>query len=455
VPSTRSVLFAAVTATPPVLYAESGGVHIAYQVFGEGELDLVLVQGFASHLDVEWENPAIARFFRGLASFSRLIRFDKRGLGLSDRNVAPVPLEERMDDVRAVMDAVGSERAVLMGVSEGVPMSVVFAATYPERTQALVLYGGMARATEAPGYPWGPPLDGFLEASEELIMPIVYSGGDIDIWAPSLDEDPVAREWLGRYRRAAMSPDGIQAVIQMFLEIDVRHVLPTLHVPTLVLHRHGDRVINWRASEWMAAQIPGARRVELPGRDHLPWAGDTEAIVEEVRVFLTGTRVAEEPDRVLATVMFTDVVDSTRRAASLGDRRWTELLDAHDDAVRRELTAFRGHEIKTIGDGFLATFDGPARGIRCARAIRSAATGLDLDVRVGLHTGEVERRGDDIGGLAVHISQRVSSAAQPAEIVVSSTVKDLVAGSGIEFEDRGERELKGVPGAWRLYAVTN
>jgi class 3 adenylate cyclase len=438
-----------------VSYAQSGGVRIAYQTSGEGDLDLVLVQGFASHLDLEWDNPAIARFYRGLGSFSRLIRFDKRGLGLSDRNVPPVPLEERMDDVRAVMDAVESERAVLMGFSEGVPMSVLFAATYPERTEALVLYGGMARATEAPGYPWGPSLDGFLEATEELIMPTVYSGDDIDVWAPSLDEDPVAREWLGRYRRAAMSPDGIEAVLKMFLDIDVRHVLPTLSVPTLVLHRHGDRVVNWRASEWMAQQIPGARRVELPGRDHFPWAGDTDAIVEEVRAFLTGTRVPQEADRVLATVMFTDVVESTGRAASLGDRRWTELLDAHDDAVRRELVAFRGNEIKTTGDGFLATFDGPARGIRCARAIRSAATDLQLDVRVGLHTGEIELRGDDIGGLAVHISQRVSSAAEPKEIMVSSTVKDLVAGSGIEFEDRGERELKGVPGNWRLFAVTN
>jgi class 3 adenylate cyclase len=444
-----------VVAHPPVQYAQSGDVHVAYQVVGEGDLDLVLVQGFASNLDVEWEHPAVARFLRGLASFSRLIRFDKRGLGLSDRNVEPVPLEERMDDVRAVMDAVGSDRAALMGISEGAPMSILFAATYPERTQALVLYGGMARATEAPDYPWGPPLDGFLEATEQLIMPTVFEGADIDIWAPSLDEDPAAREWLGRYRRAAMSPDGIAKVVQMFLEIDVRHVLPSVNVPTLVIHRHGDRVVNWRASKWMTEQIPGAVRVELPGQDHFPWAGDSDAIVEEVRAFLTGSRVDDEADRVLATVMFTDVVGSTARAASLGDRRWTELLDAHDNAVRRELVAFRGHEIKTTGDGFLATFDGPARGIRCARAIRSAASALDLDVRVGLHTGEIELRSDDIGGLAVHISQRVSASAQPAEIVVSSTVKDLVAGSGIEFEDRGERELKGIPGHWRLFAVTN
>jgi class 3 adenylate cyclase len=241
----------------------------------------------------------------------------------------------------------------------------------------------------------------------------------------------------------------------MFLDIDVRHVLPTLHVPTLVLHRHGDRVVNWRAAQWMAQQIPEARWIDLPGRDHFPWAGDTDAIIEEVREFLTGSRVADEPDRVLATVMFTDLVGSTDKAASLGDRRWIDLLDAHDDAVRRQIATFRGREIKTMGDGFLATFDGPARGIRCARAIRAAASDLDVDVRVGLHAGEIELRGDDIGGLAVHISQRVSAAAQPAEIVVSSTVRDLVAGSGIDFEDRGERELRGIPGSWRLFAVTN
>ena len=311
----------------------------------------------------------------------------------------------------------------------------------------------MARSTEAPDYPWAPPAVAAFESGVELIIPALHTGGDIDIWAPSLADDQQAREWLGRYRRSAVSPEGLLALVNMFLEIDVRHVLPTLRVPTLVLHRHGDRAVNRGAGRFMAEQIPGARYVELPGQDHFPWTGDTDSVIEEIREFLTGVRVAHEPDRVLATVMFTDVVASTERAASLGDRRWRDLLDAHDAAIRHQLATFRGHEVKTIGDGFLATFDGPARAIRCACAIRDAALGLHLDVRVGLHTGEIEIRGDDIGGIAVHTGQRVSALAEPSEIVVSSTVKDLVAGSGIEFEDRGEHQLRGIPGSWRLFAV--
>jgi class 3 adenylate cyclase len=442
-----------VSTVPETRYAQNGDVHIAYQVTGEGERDLVLVQGFMSHLDLEWENPGMARFLRGLASFSRLILFDKRGTGLSDRAVGIATLEERMDDVRAVMDAAGSERAVLMGISEGAPMCLLFAATYPDRTHALILHGGMARSTEAPDYPWAPPAQGLIEAASELVMPLIYAGEDIDIWAPSLADDAQAKEWLGRYRRAGVSPDGITALVTMFMDIDVRHVLPTLRVPTLVLHRHGDRVVNWRAGRWMADQIEGARYVELPGQDHFPWIGDADAVIEEIREFLTGVRVGPEPDRVLATVMFTDVVGSTERAASLGDRRWRDLLDAHDAAVRRQVAAFRGREVKTTGDGFLVTFDGPARAIRCAGAVHDAARQLHVDVRVGLHTGEVEVRGDDIGGVAVHIAQRVSSLAQPGEILVSSTVKDLVAGSAILFADRGSHVLKGVPGEWRLLAV--
>jgi class 3 adenylate cyclase len=394
----------------------------------------------------------MVRFLEGLASFARLILFDKRGTGLSDRSVGVPTLEERMDDVRAVMEAAGSERAVLMGISEGAPMSILFAATYPDRTQALVLHGGMARTTEAPDYPWAPPADALVEAAVELLQPVLYTGEDLDVWAPSLADDRQAKDWLARYRRAGISPDGLTDFYAMFLDIDVRDVLPTLRVPTLVLHRHGDRVVNWRAGRWMAENIPGARFVRLEGQDHLPWSGDDQ-VVEEVREFLTGARVAAEPDRVLATVMFTDVAASTERAAALGDHRWKELLDAHDAAVRHQLEAFRGREVKTTGDGFLATFDGPARAIRCAEAIRTAAAELGLDVRIGLHTGEVEVRGDDIGGLAVHIGQRVSSLAEPSEILVSSTVKDLVAGSGIEFDPRGEHELKGVPESWRLFAV--
>ncbi len=450
----RPLTSARVSHLSPVQYAQSAGVHIAYQVVGEGERDLVLAHGFISHIDLEWEEPSMARFFRELASFARLILFDKRGTGLSDRAVGMPTLEERMDDVRAVMDAAGSERAVLMGVSEGAPMCVLFAATYPERTQALILHGGMARSIEAPDYPWAAPADALAESATDLVMPLIYAGEDIDIWAPSLADDARAKEWLGRYRRASVSPDGLNALISMFMNIDVRHVLPTLQVRTLVLHRRGDRVVNWRAGRWMAEQIPGARYVSLPGQDHFPWVGDADAVIDEIREFLTGVRVAAESDRVLATVMFTDVVGSTDRVTSLGDRRWRDLLDAHDAAVRGRLTAFRGREVKLTGDGFLATFDGPARAIRCAGAIREAASGLDLDIRVGLHTGEIVVRGDDIGGVAVHIGQRVSALARPSEILASSTVKDLVAGSGIEFADRGEHELKGVPGSWRLFAVT-
>jgi class 3 adenylate cyclase len=442
-----------VSEPPPVQYTQSADVHIAYQVIGEGDRDFVLVQGFISHLDLDWESPEMARFLRDIASFNRLIIFDKRGTGLSDRAVGMPTLEERMDDVRAVMDAAGSECAVLMGVSEGAPMSILFAATYPERTQALVLHGGMARSTEAPDYPWAPPAEGAIEAASELVVPGLYSGDDIDIWAPSLADDPKAKQWLGRYRRAGISPDGMTALFTMFLDIDVRSVLPTLRVPTLVIHRHGDRVVNWRAGRWMAEQIPGAKYVKLAGADHLPWAGDSDAVIEEIREFLTGVRVAPEPDRVLATVMFTDVVGSTERAASLGDRRWRDLLDAHDAEVRRQLAAFRGREVKAMGDGFLATFDGPARAVRCACAIQDAAADLQVDVRIGLHTGEIDVRGEDIGGLAVHIGERVAALAEPSEVLVSSTVKDLVAGSGLEFDDRGDRELKGVPGSWRLFAV--
>jgi class 3 adenylate cyclase len=437
-----------------VKYAQNEGVHIAYQVVGEGDRDLVLVPGFLSHLDMGWEQPIMAGFFLRLASFTRLILFDKRGTGLSDRTAGIGTLEERMDDVRAVMDAAGSERSVLMGVSEGAPMCLLFAATYPDRTDALVLHGGMARSTEAPDYPWAPPVKAAIEAAVDLVEPCVYTGEDIDFWAPSLADDSQAKEWLGRIHRAGVSPDGLAALFSIFFEIDVRHVLSTLQVPTLVLHRHGDRVVNRRAGQWMAEQIPDARYVELSGQDHFPWFGDSEAVIEEIREFLTGVRVALEPDRVLATVMFTDVVGSTEQAAALGDSRWRELLDAHDAVIRRQLQAFRGREVKATGDGFLATFDGPARAIRCACAIREAASELRLVVRVGLHTGEIELRGDDIGGVAVHIGQRVSALAQPAEIMVSSTVKDLVAGSGIEFQDRGEHELRGLPGAWRLFAVT-
>jgi class 3 adenylate cyclase len=424
-------------------------------VVGDGPIDLVLVLGFATHLELQWELPAFARFFERLGSFSRLILFDKRGTGLSDPVTEVPTLEERIDDVRAVMDAAGSERAAFLGQSEGGPMSALVAATHPERVSALVLYGAMGRTTEAPDYPWASPADALRESAAEFIAP--YWGqqpeGMVELFAPSLAEDPQVIEHTARMERAAASPAMIQKIFEMFLDIDVRSVLPTIRVPTLVLHRHGDRVVNWRAARAMAEQIPGARYVELPGIDHLPWAGDSEAVLGEIEEFLTGTRSVPEPERVLATVMFTDIVGSTQRAAELGDARWRDLLSDYQSVTQRELARFRGNGIKSLGDGYLATFDGPARAIRCGWAIAEAARSLGVEVRVGLHCGEVELIGDDVGGIAVHIAARVGALASPGEVLVSSTVKDLVAGSGIAFADRGPTRLRGIADEWRLFAA--
>jgi class 3 adenylate cyclase len=441
--------------TPPTQYAKSGDASIAYQVVGEAPIDVVLVLGFATHLELQWESPAFARFFERIASFSRLIIFDKRGTGLSDP-VAEVPiLEQRVDDVRAVMDAAGSERAALFGISEGGPMSVLFAAAHPDRVTALVLHGAMGRTTEAPDYPWASPADALRESVAEFIAP--HWGQDaegmVELFAPSLADDPKAVEFTARMERSAASPAMVQQIFEMFLDIDVRGILPTINVPTLVLHRRGDRVVNRRAGKELAAEIPHARYVELPGIDHVPWAGDPEAVLGEIEEFLTGARSVPEPDRVLATVMFTDIVGSTEQAAELGDARWRELLSAHQEALRRELARFRGREVKTLGDGCLATFDGPARAIRCALAIAEAIRSLGLEVRIGLHSGEVELMGEDVGGIAVHIAARVGGLAEPGEVLVSSTVKDLVAGSGIRFVDRGAKHLKGISDEWRLFAA--
>jgi class 3 adenylate cyclase len=439
----------------PTQYAKSGDASIAYQVVGDGPIDLIVVLGFATHLELQWEMPPFARFFERLSSFSRVIVFDKRGTGLSDPVSEAPTLELRIDDVRAVMDAAGSRRAALFGVSEGGPMSILFAATHPERVSALVLHGAMGRTTEAPDYPWASPAEALRESAAEFIAP--YWGQDargmVELFAPSFAEDPQAVELTARMERSAASPAMVQQIFEMFLDIDVRSILPTIHVPTLLLHRRGDRVVNRRAGEELAAQIPGARYVELSGIDHLPWAGDSDAVLGEIEEFLTGARSAAEPDRVLVTVMFTDIVGSTERAAELGDLRWRELLAAHQAAVRRELKRFRGREVKTLGDGHLATFDGPARAIRCGRAIAEAARSTGLEMRIGLHTGEVEVMDDDVGGIAVHIAARVGALAGPGEVLVSSTVKDLVAGSGIQFEDRGSQRLKGISDEWRLFAA--
>jgi pimeloyl-ACP methyl ester carboxylesterase len=438
--------------TPTTRYAKAGDVSIAYQVIGDGPFDLLVVPGFVSHVEMLWEMPLGARMMERLASFSRLIIFDKRGTGLSDPVIGAPTLEERMDDVRAVLDAAGSERAALLGISEGAPMSILYAATYPQRTSALVLYGGMARTTEAEDYPFSAPAEDLMRSSAEMAE-YIGEGVMLEVMAPSIADVPGAREMFARFQRYAATPAMMMQLFAMFLDIDVRSILPTIHVPTLVLHRRGDRAVNRRAGQWMAERIPGARYVELAGIDHSPFAGDTDALLDEVEEFLTGVRRGPEVDRVLATVMFTDIVGSTEKAAALGDRLWREVLERHHGAVRRELDRFRGLPVKTLGDGYLATFDGPARAIRCALSLAEDGRREGMEVKVGLHTGEVEVMDADVGGIAVHIAARVGALAGPGEVLVSSTVKDLVVGSGISFAERGTHVLKGVPDEWRLFAV--
>jgi class 3 adenylate cyclase len=433
-------------------YAECGGLSIAYQVRGEGPLDLVLVPGFVSHVELIWEDPTIAHFLRRLTSFARLIVFDKRGQGLSDRPGRPATLEESMDDLGAVLDAAGSERAAVFGISEGGPMSALFAASYPERVGALVLYGTWARMLKAPNHPQGIEPER-LDRLRDIFRDEWGGPAAAGIWAPSAAEDPAFRRWWARLLRQGTSPTGALDLIDLYREIDVRAVLPTISAPTLVLHRGGDRVVKERQGRYLAEQIPGARYVALEGADHLVWIGDQDAILDEIEEFLVGSRRAREPDRALATVLFTDIVDSTATAARLGDRAWRDLVERHDATVRHQLHVHRGREVKTMGDGFLATFDGPARAIRCASSIRAGLRPLDLHVRAGIHTGEVELIGDDVAGMAVNIGARIGALADPDEVYVSSTVKELVVGSGLEFADRGAHTLKGAPGEWHLFAV--
>jgi len=437
---------------PETRYAKSGDVHIAYQVVGEGPLDLVYVPGWVSHVEYQWENPTATRAFMRLASFSRLIIFDKRGTGLSDRvpDSALPTLEERMDDVRAVMDAAGSERAALFGTSEGGPMSLLFASTYPERTRALILQASYPMRHWAPDFPWGVTTEQQVVYAD-LVERDWGKGSDLSIRSPNASARDM--QWFANFCRMAASPGAALTLLKMNFEIDVRSVLPTIRVPTLILHRVGDQRVNVGGARYTAERIPGAKYVELPGDDHIWWYGDTDALVDEVEEFLTGTHHTPEPDRVLATVLFTDIVGSTEHAARLGDRRWREMLADHDRLVRTHLERSRGREVKHTGDGFLATFDGPARAIRCASMICDRVRQLGLEVRAGLHTGECELIGEDVGGIAVHIGERVSALAAPNEVLVSSTVKDLVAGSGLRFEDRGTHVLKGVPDEWRLFAV--
>jgi class 3 adenylate cyclase len=432
-------------------YVKSGDLSIAYTVFGEGP-DLLVAPGFISHLDLIWEERSVAHFFSRLASFRRIISFDKRGTGLSDPAAHAPTLEECVDDMRAVMDAAGSERGDVFGISEGGAMAMLLAATHPGRVEALVLYGSFARLLESPDYPIG--------VSEQQLAKLAEvsargwgEGIGLGAWAPSRQNDDELRQWWARLQRVAASPGMVHNIFSLYPALDIREVLPTIQAPTLVVHRRDDRMINLAMGRYLADHIPGAKLVELDGADHLFFTGDADTIVDEIQEFLTGVRPRPPVERVLATVLFTDIVGSTERAAELGDEAWLELLRSHDALVRRQLERFHGREVNTMGDGFIATFDGPARAIRCAAAIRDAVRAIGLEVRAGLHTGEVELSDGDVAGIAVHLAARVASAADAGEVLVSRTVVDLVAGSGLGFAARGRHALKGVPEEWELFAV--
>jgi class 3 adenylate cyclase/alpha-beta hydrolase superfamily lysophospholipase len=435
-------------------YARNGNVSLAYDVVGDGERDILVTFGWIGSFQSALEHPAHARWLQRLASFGRVIMWDKRGTGLSERMPADrLPtLEERMDDMRVVMDAAGSERAAAVGISEGASLSAVFAASHPDRVTSLVLIGGFARTLADDDYEWGAPRETAAAFRRRMEESWGDNAGLLKLWAPSVADDPMAQEHWNRTMVFGATPATATAWLEMVEDTDIRATLPAINVPTLVLHRTDDRIVHVEHARYMAEHIPDARYVELPGCDHLWWIGGDD-LLDEIESFLTGTTTAFEPDRVLATVMFTDIVDSTSRAAELGDRRWRDLCDAHDREVRRLLERYRGREVKTLGDGFLATFDGPGRAIRCASDLREAVRSVGLEVRAGLHTGEVELSGDDITGIAVNIGARVGAQAGANEVLVSQTVKDLVAGSGLEFEDRGEHDLKGVPGPWRLWSL--
>ena len=428
---------------PDTRYARSGDVHIAYQIFGDGPINLVVVPGFVSNIENYWDEPDLARWLHRLGSYARVAMFDKRGTGMSDR-VAELPgLDQRMDDLRAVMDAAGMEQASVFAISEGGPLSVLFAATYPDRCRAMVLYGSFARARKE-----------FVTEFLSYIDQSWGTGGSLPIFAPSRANDPGFQRWWGRFERLGASPAAAAGVMHMISQIDVSGILPSIRVPTLVIHRTEDRAIPVKRGRFLAEHIPGARYIELPGADHVFFVGDNAAeIADAIQEFLTGSRAPVPVDRVLATVLFTDIVGSTEKAAALGDHRWRDLLENHHLTIRRNLARFRGHEVKTTGDGILATFDGPARGVRCACAIADEIRPLGIDIRAGLHTGECEMMDHDVGGIAVHIGARIAALAGAGEVLVSSTVKDLVAGSGLRFGDRGNQNLKGVPGEWHIYAV--
>jgi pimeloyl-ACP methyl ester carboxylesterase len=436
---------------PETHYVKSDDVHIAYQVLGEGPRDVLFVPGFVSNIEALWRSPDQSAFFGHLASFCRLILFDKRGTGMSDRGAQDFTLEQRMHDVQAILDAIGCKQAALFGVSEGGPMSLLYAASFPQRTSALVIYGSYAKRSRAPDYPFGwddaqwqrvlDDIENHWGSPQSLSIGMRTAGS-------TADPDRIAA-----YFRASASPGAAAAIMRMNREIDVRHVLSATRVPTLVLHRTGDPVIDVGHARFLASRIPGAKLVELAGEVHTPWLGNGDEIIDEVEQFLTGTQRAREPERLLTTVLFADIVGSTEQVAAIGDNPWREVLNAFYGRVREVLQAYRGREISTAGDGFLAAFDGPARAIRCARALGDAVQSLGLKVRCGIHTGECEIIGRDLAGIAVHIGARVAALAAPNEVLVSQTVRDLVAGSGLAFKDRGLHRLKGVPDEWRLFTA--
>ena len=439
---------------PPVTrYAHArDGTTIAYRVVGDGPLDMVYVPQSFSAMEHFWDHPVVARFFERLAALGRLIMFDRRGSGMSDRIGTPATLEEQVDDVIAVMDAAGAEQAALFAIMEGGPMAMLLAASRPERVSSLVLNHTYARSVSGPGYEFAWDAETRAAVMEEYFEH--WGDGTIaDRFAPTHADDRLLRDWLGRHQRLGMAPGDARRHTELNGQIDVRHVLGSITVPTLVLDRTGEHSFNREHARYIAEHIPGARLVELPGDETLPFLGDSNALLGEIEEFLTGERRLRDPDRLLATVLFTDIVGSTARAATMGDATWRSLLAEHDRRIRACLAQHDGREVKTVGDGFLATFDGPARGVRAAQAITREISELGLDIRAGLHTGEVEVIGDDVGGMAVHIAARLVAIAEPGEVVTSGTVKDLVVGSGLRFADRGEEELRGVPGSWRLWHV--
>src|SRR6266536_324259 len=438
---------------PETRYARLGDEHIAYQTVGDGPRDIVFMSAWFSHVDGRWEQPRFAAMLERLASMGRLIVFDKRGSGASDPLANPQPTwEDWADDITAVMDAAGSERATLIGVSDSGPLAMLFAATQPARTSNLVLVNTGARLVRGPDYPWGlspNEVADFLRRTRDTWG----TGGVVDVFSPSAAGDPAYRQWWARYQRMSASPGRSTAMASLLFDIDVRRILSTIHVPTLVIHRKDFRFFPIELGRYLAEHIAGAKLVELDGADGFVYLGNSDAILSEIEEVVTGSRRAQDVDRVLATVLLTDMIGSTDMAAQLGDHKWREVLDTHDEIVRGQLDAFRGRLHRATGDGILATFDGPARGLRCAQAIRDRLRAAGIDIRSGLHAGEIELRGEEIGGIAVHIAARIEAEAATGEILCSSTVKELVTGSDLSFVDRGRKQLKGVPQDWQLYSV--